>query len=100
MLILETPYYSMESLAKHYAPIWPVSWLLKVNFKTYEYISVCNEPIAIFHGTSDGTVPYSNAKRLQNELKKGDRFVSIENGTHNDLPTFKIYHEVLDSLLK
>ncbi len=100
MLILETPYYNMESLSRHYTWVLPVSRLLKVNLKTNEYISICNEPIVIFHGTSDGTVPYSNAKRLENELKKGDRFVTIENGTHNNLPTFKLYHEVLDSLLK
>jgi pimeloyl-ACP methyl ester carboxylesterase len=100
MLVLETPYYNMESLARHYSWVLPVNWLLKVNFKTNEYISICNQPIVIFHGTNDGTVPYSNASRLKNDLKKGDRFVAIENGTHNDLSTFKLYKDVLDSLLK
>jgi len=99
-LILETPCYSMTSLVAHYFPIYPVSRMLHFHFPTNEYLKDVAAPIIILHGTDDGVVPYSNAKRLIPVLKQNDEFVTIEGGSHNDLNNFPIFHQKLDSLLR
>jgi uncharacterized protein len=99
-LILETPYYSMASLAHRYTPFLPVSLLLKMNFTTGEYFKTISEPITIFHGLQDEVIPFTNAMRLIPGMKKGDCFVSIPGGKHNDLPSKKIYQTTLDSLMQ
>ena len=98
-LILETPYYSVQSVVKHYLPIYPVGNMLHYHMPTYDYLPMVTAPITIFHGTSDGVIPYSNASRLKPMLKPDDEFVTIDRGQHNDLNSFPIFHKKLDSLL-
>jgi uncharacterized protein len=98
-LILECPYYSMTSLVRHYMPIYPVSSLLHYHFPSYEYLPAVTAPISIFHGTSDGLIPISNAERLKPLLKTGDEFIPIEGAGHNDIAEFPMFHQKLDSLL-
>ena len=98
-LVLETPYYSMHTLVSHYLPIFAVSKLIHYRLPTFEYLPRVLAPVTIFHGTSDGVIPYSNAKRLQAVLKPGDRFITIKGGSHNDLNEFPQMQQGLDSLL-
>jgi alpha-beta hydrolase superfamily lysophospholipase len=98
-LLLESPYYSMTSLVRHYLPIYPVGHMLHYHFPAYQYIEKVTAPVVIFQGTRDGIVPYSNASMLKPLLKPGDAFESIEGGTHNDLTEFSLYRQKLDSLL-
>ncbi len=99
-LILETPYYSMASLAHRYTPFLPVSMLLKMNFTTGAYFKTISEPITIFHGLQDEVIPFTNAMQLIPGMKKGDRFVPIPEGKHNDLPSKIMYQTKLDSLMR
>jgi pimeloyl-ACP methyl ester carboxylesterase len=98
-LILETPYYSMSSLAKHYFPIYPVDRMMHYHFPTNEYLPKVTAPVILFHGTDDGIIPYSNAQKLRPLLKSGDEFITIPGGSHNDLDQFPLFHQKLDSLL-
>lgn len=98
-LILETPFYSIPSLFSHYAPIYPTGRMSLFKFPVGEYLQDVKEPVTIFHGTNDETIPYQNAVRLKSVLKPGDEFITIENGTHNNLNDFPIFHQKLDSLL-
>jgi hypothetical protein len=100
MLVLETPYYSVKSLAKRYMPIYPVDRMIHYDLPTYQYLPNVMELIVIFQGTDDGVVPYSQAKQLQPLLKTGDQFVTIEGGSHNDLSTYPLFQAKLDSLLR
>lgn len=97
-LILETPYYSVEALMNTYLFMYPVNWMTKYHFPTYQYFEKVEVPITIFHGTSDGLIPYRQAQRLQN-IKPGIELVTIEKGKHNNLNDFPLYHHKLDSLL-
>lgn len=99
-LILETPYYSFTSLAAHYFPIYPVSRIIHYKIPSWQYLQQVIVPVTIFHGTSDGVIPYSNAERLKPFLKPADQFITIEGGSHNDLNNFPLFHQKLDSLLK
>ena len=99
-LILETPYYSITSLSAHYFPIYPVGRMIHYKIPSYEYLQQVIVPVTIFHGTSDGVIPYSNAKKLQPFLKPADRFFTIEGASHNNLNDFPLFHQKLDSLLR
>ena len=99
-LILETPYYSVTSLAAHYFPIYPVDRMIHYKIPSYEYLQRIIVPVTIFHGTDDGVIPYSNAEKLKPFLKLADKFVTISGGSHNDLNDFPLFHHKLDSLLK
>jgi pimeloyl-ACP methyl ester carboxylesterase len=97
-LLLETPYFSMTSLAAHYFPIYPVSRLIHYKFPTNEYLKEVTAPVIIFHGSSDGVIPFDQSRRLAEGFKHGDQLVRIENGSHNNLTEFPIYQSKLDSL--
>lgn len=97
-LILETPYYSMPSLAKTYFPIYP-SLIVKYNFPVYQFIQKVKSPVSIFHGDDDGTIPYSNSSQLKSLLKPKDEFITIPRGDHNNLFNFGIMKNGIDSLM-
>jgi uncharacterized protein len=99
-LILETPYYSLESVAAHYLPFYPWGRLLHYHFNTYTHLPAVTAPVTIFEGTADWLVPYNNAARLKPLLKPNDEFVTIEGGGHNDLHQFPLFREKLDSVLE
>lgn len=71
------------------------------NYKipTYQYLQDVKYPIIIFHGTSDGVIPYKNASKLKPVLKPSDKFITISNATHQNVNSSKIYFDVIDSLL-
>ena len=97
-LILETPYYSIEALAKSFAPIYPVAQMTRYSFPIDQYLKNVNGAVTIFHGTKDEVVPYNHSVRLSNENKYVE-LVRIENGKHNNLSSFPVYQEKMDSLL-
>jgi uncharacterized protein len=98
-VILETPYYDFPSVIKHYMPIYPVSLLLHYKIPTHEFIRKIKAPITIFQGTDDGVITHSNAKKLIPLLRTTDEFITIKNGSHNDLYQFPDCTRKLDSLL-
>lgn len=99
-LILETPYYSMKSLLGQYLFMYPLNKLLHFKFPSNEYIQKVTAPITIFHGTDDGVISYSNAQRFTAHLKKGDEFITIKDGTHLNLNSFKLMQDKLDDILR
>jgi uncharacterized protein len=98
-LILETPYYSIDALAKSYVPIYPVIPMTNYSFPIYKYLEATKATVTIFHGTEDEIIPYSHATRLIKE-NPGIELISIKNGKHNNLSDFPLYHNKLDSLLQ
>jgi fermentation-respiration switch protein FrsA (DUF1100 family) len=89
----------MTSLIRHFLPIYPIGSMLHYRFPNNEWLPAVTAPVTIFHGTSDGVIPYSNAARLKPLLRPGDEFVTIEGGSHNDLNDFPLFHQKLDSVL-
>ncbi len=98
-LILESPYYSLESLCAHYLPVYPWGRLLHYHFPIYSHLPAVTAPITIFQGSRDRTIPYSNAERLKPLLKNGDEFITVGGAAHDDLRAFPIFKEKLDSVL-
>jgi alpha-beta hydrolase superfamily lysophospholipase len=98
-LILETPYYDFASVIRQYAPIYPLSLLLRYELPTHEFVERVTVPISVLQGTDDRVITHSNAKKLLPSLKKQDEFISIKGGSHNDLYQFSETVQKLDSLL-
>jgi pimeloyl-ACP methyl ester carboxylesterase len=98
-LVLETPYYSLSSLAASRLPIFPWERMLRIRLDTWDYLRSVTAPVTVFHGTDDGVIPYRNAVRLRPLLKPGDAFVTVPGGSHRDLGRFAEYRSVMDSLL-
>jgi uncharacterized protein len=98
MLMLETPYYSMRSLASHYFPVYPVASIFNYSFPINEYFEKITAPVIIFHGADDEIIPYKQSEKLV-QIKKETELVTIEKGKHNTLFEFPLYHQKLDSLL-
>lgn len=99
-LILETPYYSIPSLFSTYAPIYPTGRMSHFKFPVGEYLEEVTEPVLIFSGTSDKVIPFRNAAKLKKVLKPGDEFITIKNGTHNNVTSFPIFQEKIDSMFR
>ena len=99
-LILETPYYSFPSVVGAYFPIYPVEKIIHLKIPAWQYMQQVTAPVTIFHGTDDGVVRYSNARRLMPFLKPADQFITMEGGSHNNLSEYPLYQQKLDSLLK
>jgi hypothetical protein len=98
-LILETPYYSISSLLQPVFGIYPLNRLLHFQFPTYQYLPMVKAPITILHGTDDGVIRYSNASKLIPLLKKEDRFVTIEGGSHNNLSDYPIFQQTIKEVI-
>jgi pimeloyl-ACP methyl ester carboxylesterase len=96
-LILETPYYSIEALARHYAPIFPVRSLMHYRFPINEYLTQVKASITILHGTRDEIIPYKQAQRLA--TIKGVELITIPQGSHNNLSTYPLFQQTLIRLL-
>jgi alpha-beta hydrolase superfamily lysophospholipase len=99
-LILETPYYSYNSLFRRFLWMYPLGTMMQYKFPQNEYLTKVTAPVTVFHGTDDGVIPYGNASKLKTILKKNDEFITINGGSHNDLDKFALFHQKLDSLLK
>jgi alpha-beta hydrolase superfamily lysophospholipase len=99
-LVLEAPYYSLPSIIGSWLPIYPVNKMIHFKLPTWQYVQEVTNPVIIFHGTSDYTIPYRNSKKLKPYLKPTDEFVTIEGAQHNDIAMFPEYKRKLDSLLK
>jgi hypothetical protein len=98
-LILETPYYSIDALAKHYFPIYPVLPMTQYSFPIYDYLKKVTYPVTMFHGTKDEVIPYEEAQELSEENKQIE-LITIPGGKHNTLYGFALYQQKMDSLLK
>lgn len=99
-LILETPFSNMAQLFRKQASVALVPFQPHPKFPVDQYIQQVDYPISIFHGTNDGVIPYRVATQLKPLLKPDDQFITIKDGSHNDLRHFPEYQELLADLLK
>lgn len=99
-LILETPYYSIEDVAKHRFPYLPVKRLLKYKLPTHAYLESVKCPTLIVHGTDDYVVPFSSGKKLSELNLPHVEFITVEGGSHNNLIEFDAYLAAMNTHLK
>lgn len=98
-LILESPYYNMPDLVRSIVPVIP-GFLLRFKFRIDKMIVKVKCPVLIFHGTEDEVIYYGSSLKLKKHFKSSDRLVTIEGGKHNNLDSFKIFHQELAAILR
>ena len=98
-LILETPYFSLPELAGAHFPFYPTQYMLRFDFPLFQFLPLVKAPVTIFHGTNDGVIPYKHSLRLKPLLKKGDEYITLPKGRHNNLAVYSLFHAKIDSLL-
>ena len=100
-LLLESPFYSIEEVAKSKFPILPVKSLLHYKFPTYQYINKVICPITIYHGTDDSVIKYKQGERLFESIEKDAKtMISVPGGGHNDLVLFEEYLDTIGEALE
>ncbi|MGZ6249292.1 MAG: alpha/beta hydrolase [Syntrophales bacterium] len=103
MLILESPIFNMQDLARYHYPLMPsalVALILKYPMRTDLWIADVPCPVYLFHGTEDDIVPYNSSERLFKLSRTESRLISIPGGGHNNLSDSPLYHEELARILK
>ncbi|GAA0872097.1 alpha/beta fold hydrolase [Gangjinia marincola] len=99
-LVLETPFYSLESLVKERFPVIPLRYL-EYSFPTNTFVEKIDCPVVIYHGTQDEVVPYESGRRLANEFPIGQAtLVTLESGGHNNLIEFSKYRASIKKVLE
>ncbi|MDY8135615.1 alpha/beta hydrolase [Aquimarina sp. 2201CG5-10] len=100
-LILETPYYNLENVAKNWLPIFPVKWLLRYKIPSNAFIKDVSCRTTIYHGTKDKVVPYESGKQLFDSISnQNKRLITVEGGGHNDLIMYREYLKTIDDILE
>ncbi|WP_299758030.1 alpha/beta hydrolase, partial [uncultured Chloroflexus sp.] len=95
---LESPFYSIETLARRMFP-WVPSVLLKYPLRTHSWIDRVRCPAVIIHGTADTVIPFSDGEQLAAHITAPLAFYRVTGGGHNNLATFDLYHHALDAAL-
>ncbi|MFT3705947.1 MAG: alpha/beta fold hydrolase [Agriterribacter sp.] len=98
LLILQAPYYSLTDMMRHTYPIVP-TFILKYKFETSDYLKQCKMPVVIFHGDRDEVIYYGSSLKLQKELKKEDRLITLAKQGHNGITENIYYKSELEKIL-
>ena len=99
-LILETPFSSMLSMAHAGAPFIPVKYVLRYKFNNKRKMKSLKCPVHILHGTNDELIPLRHSIKLFKANANTDSTLTIiEQGTHNNLSQFELYHKTLRRIL-
>jgi uncharacterized protein len=87
-LVLEAPFTSTLDLASRAYPMFPVSWLMKDQFRSDLRVARVDVPVLVLHGARDGTIPIAYGARLFSLIKGPKKFVRFADGDHNDLDNY------------
>lgn len=86
-LILDRTFHSMVDVAAGMYPIFPIRWLMRNRYPSYERITVYNGPLLQLHGTADEILPFESGEKLFAASRSKEKtFLRIEGLTHNVPP--------------
>lgn len=97
-VILKAPFYSLSDVRRRLYPIYP-DFLLRYQFPNYTYLRKTSSPLTIIHGEIDEIIPIQSSELLKPYLKEGDRYIVLENQTHNGMNRNPEFHRVLREVL-
>lgn len=98
LLILESPFDSLETLARRQFPFVP-PFVLRYPLRSTDWIGAVHAPVLIIHGTADEVVPFAAGERLAAQVRAPLQFVAVPGGRHNNLAQFAAYTAALDEAL-
>jgi len=95
-LILESPFTSIDAVAKKIYWFLPVSFLLKDHFNNKTKIKELDLPILIIHGKKDKIVPISLGRELSNSYAGPKSLVVTEEHGHMDFSGEFLIQNIID----
>lgn len=99
-LILEAPFYNLTHVANYHYPFMPFNILMNYKFASNKLIGKITCKTTIFHGTNDKVIPFFSGKKLFEKSNKNvTEFITIKDGTHHNLMSFKLYQNTILRLL-
>lgn len=99
-VILETPFYNLNDIARRRFLIFPSRWFLKYQLESNKYLKSAEAPIYFFHGTDDEIVAYESGKKLYESLPEYQgKLFTINGGAHNNLHSFESYWNHMKKVL-
>lgn len=85
-LILVTPFDSLERVAAHHYPIFPVRWLLRDRFRSFEHAPAIRAPTLIIAAGRDRVIPPAHADALHRHFPPGVAHLeTLAGADHNDI---------------
>jgi uncharacterized protein len=93
-VVLESPYLSLESIARRRVPLAPMA-LLKYPLRSERWIGAVRSPVYLIHGTADRLTPYADSQRLLAQLQSPAHLYTIAGGGHADMHEFAGYTAAL-----
>lgn len=100
-LLLISPFYKMEDLARNNFGIYPIKLILRENYDNGQLINKSKtDKIKIIHGTDDDIISLDQARKLFDEIKIIDKeFIKIDKAGHNNIYTFEETNKNIDDFL-
>lgn len=93
-LVLISPYFKFDELAKQKIPIVP-KFLVRYKIPTANFVKDAkNTRVTIFHGKFDSLIDISHSHKLSQILKPNDAFYELE-AEHNDMIDNKNFQDIM-----
>jgi fermentation-respiration switch protein FrsA (DUF1100 family) len=99
-LVLESAYTSLPALANEKLPLLFPSLYIRYDFDNLKKIESLESPVVLIHGTLDTLIPSTHTKKIAAKIKGKKKVIFIDGGAHNDLNSFALFQEFLDTDLK
>lgn len=95
-LILVTPYNSLQELASHYYPYFPVRWLLRDKYESWRDAGLVTAPTLIIAAEHDEVIPRWSTEALFGHFRTGVASLKVvANTTHNTIGESSDYVRLL-----
>jgi uncharacterized protein len=105
-LILESPFPSIEAVAKYHYGGLPVHWLLGAEFRLIDRLPHLSLPKLIIHGDQDDIIPLELGQQVFEAAKPPKSFYVIKGANHNNTyhvggePYFQRFAEFIHSAIR
>ena len=83
-LILESPFPSIEAVAKHHYGGMPVHWLLGASFRLIDRLPLLSLPKLIIHGDRDDIIPIELGRQVFEAAQPPKEWYVIRGADHNN----------------
>lgn len=93
-VLLVSPFEELSQVARHHYGFLPVSWLLREEYPTKQYLEGFSGEVLVVHGAEDSVIPVWMSESL------GDRRVVVEGAGHNDLYSYLPARAAIEEFLE
>jgi hypothetical protein len=98
LLILESPYLSVQSRARAMFP-FVLPFILRYPLRSDLFAPRVKAPVLLIHGTEDEIIPFASGMALSRTFASSIQIVEIPGGHHNDLSAYARYRDTLSHAL-